>query len=62
MQLETKIALNEAEEIENVASGDVFSIEEKKKFLLAAVISRPPFTPYDMLIIDFGLKEHLHSF
>lgn len=49
MQLETKAALNEATNEESEAA--------KTAFLAAYIISRPPATPYDMLIIDSGAGD-----
>lgn len=57
MQLETKIALDEAINKENETAKTSFSAEDKNKFLIAYIISRPPDTPYDMLIIDSGAKD-----
>ncbi len=57
IQLETKIAFSEAIEKENVALKTAFSAEERQAFILTYVISRPPSTPYDMLIIDSGSKK-----
>jgi len=56
-RLEIKNALNEVSEKENIFLKSVFSAEEAKKFIVAAVISRPPLSPYDILIIDAGIKE-----
>ena len=54
MEMETKIALSDALEKENSMLKAAFSAETRKNFLLASIISRPPQTPYDMLIIDSG--------
>ncbi len=54
MQMETKITLSDALEKENSMLKNAFSAETRKNFLLASIISRPPQTPYDMLIIDSG--------
>jgi len=57
IQLETKIALDEAKNKEGEMGKIAFSAEEKNKFLTAHIISRPPYTPYDMLIIDSGAED-----
>lgn len=54
MELETKIALLEILEKENEMLKAVLSLEEKREFILASIISRPPVNPYDMIIIDAG--------
>ena len=54
MELETKIALLEILEKENAMLKAVLSPEEKREFILASIISRPPTNPYDMLIIGVG--------
>jgi cell shape-determining protein MreC len=54
MELEVKISLDEAVSKENEMLRTAFSAGERNKFLLAFVISRPPFTPYDTIIIDSG--------
>ncbi len=54
MQMEAKISRSEILEKENTMLKNTFSVEEKQNFLLASVISRPPMTPYDLLIIDSG--------
>ncbi len=57
MQLETKISLIQIQEKENEILKSAFSAEERKNFLLAYIISRPPQTPYDMFIIDSGSEN-----
>lgn len=57
-RLEVKNALNEVSEKENIFLKSVFSAEEAKNFILASVISRPPLSPYDILIIDAGSGEN----
>jgi cell shape-determining protein MreC len=54
MQMEVKTTLSEIIEKENKMLKSAFLAEERKNFLMASVISRPPETPYDMLIIDAG--------
>lgn len=54
MGLETKIVLLEILEKENAMLKAALSQEEKREFILASIISRPPVNPYDMLIIDAG--------
>ena len=54
MQMEMQIARNGILEKENAVLKNTFSAEEKQNFLFASVISRPPMTPYDMLIVDSG--------
>lgn len=54
MELGTKIALLEILEKENAMFKAVLSLEEKREFILASIISRPPTNPYDMIIVDAG--------
>ncbi len=53
-ELEVKIALLGPMEKENAMLKEVLSAEEKREFILASIISRPPQIIYDMLIIDAG--------
>ncbi|MCX6731448.1 MAG: rod shape-determining protein MreC [Candidatus Parcubacteria bacterium] len=54
-ELESKILMLESLEKENQELKAMFShLEEAKKYILGAVISRPPQSPYDVLIIDAG--------
>ena len=56
---EMKISLSFLEifEKENAELKAAFSAEERKNYIFGSVISRPPFTPYDLLIIDAGAKD-----
>lgn len=56
LELETKTAIIEILEKENAILKGL-SASERREFLIASVISRPPYTPYDMLIIDVGSKD-----
>ena len=54
-ELESKILLLEPLEKENQELKAMFSHpEDAKKYILGAIISRPPQSPYDVLIIDTG--------
>ncbi len=57
IQLEAKISLMEIQEKENETLKAAFSAEERKKFILAGIVSRPPQTPYDMFITDAGSEN-----
>lgn len=65
MELETKVNVLEILGKENETLKSAFSAEERKKFILAAVILKPSHTPFDTLIIDSGtasgMKEGMQA-
>ncbi len=67
MDLETKISLLKNLEKENDTLKSVFSSEglnrlrEDNKFILASIIYRPPFTPFDFIIIDSGSENGIEE-
>lgn len=61
-ELESRILLLEPLEKENQELKTIFSHpEEAKKYILGAIISRPPQSPYDILIIDAGSDNEVRE-
>ena len=56
-EMKISLSLLEIFEKENAELKAAFSAEERKNYIFGSVISRPPFTPYDLLIIDAGAKD-----
>ncbi len=57
-ELEVNISFLSSFQKENEDLKSLFSqMPEKKKYVLASVISRPPASPYDILIVDAGSKN-----
>lgn len=59
-ELELKVLLFSSLEKENEELKSLFSqfpSQKEKKYILAAIISRPPQSPYDILIVDAGTNN-----
>lgn len=60
LELELKVSLLTPVEKENEELKSLLSqipSQKEKKYVLAAIISRPPQSPYDVLLVDAGLKN-----
>ena len=60
-ELESKILSCQALEEQNKELKNVLSRNEEQKYLIAFVLSRPPQSPYDVLIIDAGSENGIEN-
>ncbi|MFA4890085.1 MAG: rod shape-determining protein MreC [Candidatus Paceibacterota bacterium] len=60
-EMETKLLAYEILEKENKELKDIMSWSNKNEFFAARVISRPPKSPYDILIVDAGSERGIKN-
>lgn len=61
IELEGKFVLYELLKKENEELKNFLSQNQEKKFVFAAIISRPPQSPYDTFLVDAGSENGLRS-